>query len=216
MFFSCFRATKTSTSTPKAETLTNKTKQAKICPDSMAPGLTTEEQRMQRLIHLEKGLDVGFALNLAESVERLRLDYMCNRRNLYQIEDNLFLGRNRAALDPHLLETFSIMHMVNCARDCKRVSSHHALFGYVHIKAKDNRHERLAPYFEQTSAFIEDTIANGGKVLVHCYGGISRSTTILVAYLMAKRRMTLPVAFNFVKDKRSIARPIVAFSAELR
>jgi hypothetical protein len=45
--------------------------------------------------------------------------------------------------------------------------------------------------------------------------GISRSATIVIAYLMKRRQMTLRQAFLFVKERRSIISPNEGFMAQL-
>lgn len=43
-----------------------------------------------------------------------------------------------------------------------------------------------------------------GKILVHCQVGVSRSATIVLAYLMLKQNMTLAEAIKKVKERRGI------------
>lgn len=56
---------------------------------------------------------------------------------------------------------------------------------------------------------------NGGRVLVHCQAGISRSATICLAYLMHTQRVRLDEAFDFVKQRRQVISPNLAFMGQL-
>jgi protein-tyrosine phosphatase len=51
---------------------------------------------------------------------------------------------------------------------------------------RDNQHENIECIFYECFEFIEDSLKNGGKVLVHCAYGVSRSVTIVSAYLIWK------------------------------
>lgn len=56
---------------------------------------------------------------------------------------------------------------------------------------------------------------SGGRVLVHCQAGISRSATICLAYLMHTQRVRLNEAFDFVKQRRNVISPNLAFMGQL-
>ena len=53
------------------------------------------------------------------------------------------------------------------------------------------------------------------RVLVHCLAGMSRSATIVIAYLLATTAMTTTEATEFVRSKRSIIRPNYGFINQL-
>lgn len=53
-------------------------------------------------------------------------------------------------------------------------------------------------------------------MLVHCYAGVSRSVTIVVAYIMKKYNWNVDEALNFVKEKRVVAKPNDGFMKQLK
>ena len=73
----------------------------------------------------------------------------------------------------------------------------------------------IAKYFDEASNFIEDAISSGGndkksqnlvlsfllirgKVLVHCLMGMSRSATLVLAFLVKRRNMNVLEALRLV------------------
>jgi len=55
----------------------------------------------------------------------------------------------------------------------------------------------------------------GKKVLVHCVQGASRSASIVIAYYMQERGLSLREAYEFVKQKRKVVRPNPGFLQQL-
>jgi protein-tyrosine phosphatase len=62
---------------------------------------------------------------------------------------------------------------------------------------------------------MDSYISKGKQVLVNCYAGVSRSTTIVIAYLMYKNKMNLQDALTFVRQKRPIINPNYGFVCQL-
>lgn len=53
-------------------------------------------------------------------------------------------------------------------------------------------------------AFIEGALKKGGKVVVHCNAGNSRSPSVIIAYIMWKYKVSFEVAHSLVWNKRFI------------
>jgi len=67
-------------------------------------------------------------------------------------------------------------------------------------------------YFDEIVTFIESNKC----VLVHCYAGISRSATAVLAYLMKTRNMQLDMALTFLQSKRHVICPNFSFMGQLK
>lgn len=84
-------------------------------------------------------------------------------------------------------------------------------FMYKCYEVLDMPQQNLMTTFGSAIEFIIQARKKGGTVLVHCYAGISRSATIVIAYLMSDQGMSLPNAFKLVKGKRIVAFPNPGF-----
>jgi len=89
-------------------------------------------------------------------------------------------------------------------------------FRYKKIDIRDTKNENFKKYFDECFEFIENAVSKNGKVIVHCAYGISRSSTIVIAYLIRKYRMSYEMAYNLVKNKRNIIEPNEGFVEQLK
>ena len=80
------------------------------------------------------------------------------------------------------------------------------------INIMDYDSENIIQYFGECLNFLKGE----EKVFVHCAAGQSRSATIVIAYLMWKKKMTFDKAYNFVKQKRSSIYPNFGFRQQLQ
>ncbi|KAL5541667.1 hypothetical protein UlMin_009377 [Ulmus minor] len=130
------------------------------------------------------------------------------------IEENLFLGSAAAANNKSALKDLNITHILNVTNSLE--PSHPNDFVYKVIKVADREDTNLRQYFEECFEFIDEGKRAGGCVLVHCFAGISRSVTVVVAYLMRKYRMTVSQALEYVRSRRSKASPNAGFIRQLQ
>ncbi|CAF3493530.1 unnamed protein product [Rotaria socialis] len=58
-------------------------------------------------------------------------------------------------------------------------------------------------------------ILNNENVLVHCQAGISRSSAIVLAYLLKYQQKTLLAAYGYLTERRHLAEPNGCFLLQL-
>ena len=74
----------------------------------------------------------------------------------------------------------------------------------------------ISCYFSAVNEFILLNRRRGIPVLLHCKAGISRSATILCAFLMQCMRITTDEALTLIKKRRPCIRPNRGFLQQLR
>jgi protein-tyrosine phosphatase len=126
----------------------------------------------------------------------------------------LYLGSAFHAQQDHFLEKYGITAVVNCQKqEVKQMSSKVQI---VNIPIDDNAIADIKSHFFKVIDFIDREHAKGGKTLVHCRAGISRSATICLAYLIKTRGYGWEQAYNFVKQRRSLINPNFNFMGQLQ
>lgn len=82
----------------------------------------------------------------------------------------------------------------------------------------DDGIDSLRPYMSQAVEYIEQARLQGGKVLVHCRVGVSRSATICIAYVMAHCDLSMIESFLLVRSRRMnvLTQPTLLFVWEMR
>lgn len=130
------------------------------------------------------------------------------------IEEGLFLGSIGAAHKRDALTASNVTHILTVAESLDPAFPED--FMYKKIGVLDNPSVNLAQHFDACFDFIDEAKRGGGAVLVHCFAGRSRSATIVVAYLMKKRGISLEEALNLVKSKRPQICPNHGFLQQLQ
>uniref|UniRef100_A0A914Q4W5 Dual specificity phosphatase n=1 Tax=Panagrolaimus davidi TaxID=227884 RepID=A0A914Q4W5_9BILA len=130
------------------------------------------------------------------------------------VANGVYTSSQDVAQDFKLLKENGITHIINCATGIQNLFKKH--FIYFNLELLDEPSSRIKTHFKSTNEFITTAIANGGKVLIHCNAGISRSCTIAIAYVMWSEKKKYFDAFQQVKTARSACRPNDGFMRQLR
>ena len=134
-----------------------------------------------------------------------------------QITSPIYIGSQDNANDYALITKLGITHIINCTHPLEHFPNKFEDRGisYLNVSIGDNPGEPISDYFDEAFDFIEDVIHSGHKVLVHCQMGISRSTTIVISYLMRKNKLSFKHASAIVTGIRPFASPNIGFISQL-
>lgn len=66
----------------------------------------------------------------------------------------------------------------------------------------DDGMDSIRPYVDQALEYMEEARRSGGRILVHCRVGVSRSATIVIAYLMKHVQLDLASAYLLTRSRR--------------
>ena len=126
----------------------------------------------------------------------------------------LYLGNIEGARNVKELKKRGITAVLTVAAGIKLKYEKQDIANHMIIEADDVAWYDLAKEFERAIEFIEKHIETG-NVYVHCFAGVSRSSTIVIAYLMKARRKSLTEIAKYVKSKRSVVSPNTGFYRQL-
>ena len=162
-----------------------------------------------------KALNEDFSL---KDSERKKIISEYYSKHLSEIIPNfLYISSYNATKNLELLEKNKITHIINCAADfCENVFEQENRFTYLSFYLKDHVLENIECIFYECIKFIESVKEKGGRVLVHCIQGISRSVSIVMAYIIFTKKVSYDKAFNLVQSKREISSPNFGFSIQLQ
>jgi len=130
-----------------------------------------------------------------------------------EVVPDVFLGSIGAAHNREVLQRLNITHVLTVAGGFE--PKFPSEFTYECVDVKDVPEERLCVHFDRCLKFIAKCLLDGGRVLVHCFAGKSRSATICAAYVMATEGWTLEQALKAIGDARPAAAPNHGFMTQL-
>ncbi|XP_044283813.1 dual specificity protein phosphatase 22-A-like isoform X2 [Varanus komodoensis] len=130
-----------------------------------------------------------------------------------KVVDGLYLGNIRDSEDRENLVKHGITHIISVHNNAKPVLED---MTYLCISASDSSNQNLMQHFKECIRFVHECRLHGGGCLIHCLAGVSRSTTILVAYLMTVTSLGWEECLTATKAVRSYVSPNFGFQEQLQ
>jgi len=95
---------------------------------------------------------------------------------------NIYIGNYSTSTNYDLLNRLGITHIISVIPTFN--PPFEDKFNYLHIEAYDDETQDITKYFEISNEFISECLNQGGKILIHCMGGRSRSVTLFLSFLI--------------------------------
>ncbi|KZC09747.1 PREDICTED: dual specificity protein phosphatase 12 [Dufourea novaeangliae] len=157
---------------------------------------------------------------MAQEVDHklLREDFDAGPSSYDEVIPGLFLGNLTAATDIKWLKETKINYILT-VDSCplpRKIQELLPNLTVMYIQVTDLPREDLLTHFGDSYEFINHALETSNRILVHCYFGISRSATLVIAYLMKKYGKSFFNAFEVVKEKRHCVEPNAGFLAQLK
>ena len=153
----------------------------------------------------------------SEMVKQLFIDKKIEEDGIpSELEPNLYLGSVGAAYNKEWLKEHKITHILCVAEGIENAFP--KTFIYKVVRINDAPSEDIKSHFGECYQFIMNAFDydNGtGKILIHCFAGMSRSVTVASAYFMKRYNMKAVEALKLVKEKRHQATPNAGFILQL-
>jgi protein-tyrosine phosphatase len=128
--------------------------------------------------------------------------------SLDHIIDNIYLGSWIDSTDIRKLKKYKIKGILTFNKEFNHSEKDKANFqklgipkeNIVYYEVFDGPNDDIIQYAEDAIKKIKSI---NGNVLVHCTVGMSRSASIVIAYLIKEKNMTYEEALTFVKKKKT-------------
>ncbi|XP_066362166.1 protein-tyrosine-phosphatase MKP1-like isoform X2 [Miscanthus floridulus] len=131
-----------------------------------------------------------------------------------KVADHVYLGGDAVAKNRDILRKNCITHVLNCVGFvCPEYFKSDLVYRTLWLQ--DSPTEDITSILYDVFDYFEDVREQGGRVFVHCCQGVSRSTSLVIAYLMWREGQSFDDAFQFVKAARGIANPNMGFACQL-
>merc|ERR1711924_217592 len=86
---------------------------------------------------------------------------------------------------------------------------------YFILPLLDHPDEQIVRHFYPVISTMDEGAREAKSMLVHCHQGVSRSCTLVLAYLMWSQGFTYDQAFHSLREARGVGQPNIGFICQL-
>lgn len=176
----------------------NSTETESKVTDSMA----CYDPRQMASVNVDTTNNKSLKNNQTEDIIKLRKFQKYLIHNVWYAMDNsndvplmvcppfLYLGSLYTSQEHHLIN-YNIKHIIRLGTDFNINYTDPSRFNFYNFDIFDLPKEPIKELFQKANDIIEQARLKHENVLVHCHAGVSRSSTIILAYLMRYKGMSL-------------------------
>lgn len=162
--------------------------------------------------------NLHFCSSCFEILQRKHESYEKKHKIKYEkpikILDYLYIGSLASVSDLEEIKKIGISKIIIAGNNLNKIKNN-SDFTYLELFLDDSLEQNLTTCSKLANNFINNN-KEKNKILVHCYSGISRSSSIIIGYLIKELKMNYDEAFNFMKNKSSKICPNSNFEKQLR
>ena len=133
--------------------------------------------------------------------------------SINEVYPNIYVGNLACIYNTELLKKHDIKNVVTAVTGI--TPPYPESYNYLNLDLIDSFQEEIIDKFTESNQFIEKAINNNEKILVHCICGVSRSSTLVIAYLLSKKIGNVEEIIKMLQEKRDIINPIQNFRNQL-
>uniref|UniRef100_A0A2K6F128 JNK pathway associated phosphatase n=1 Tax=Propithecus coquereli TaxID=379532 RepID=A0A2K6F128_PROCO len=122
----------------------------------------------------------------------------------------LYIGNFKDARDAEQLSKNKVTHILSVHDSARPMLEVREVYACADSPAHPTRH------FKESIKFIHECRLRGEGCLVHCLAGVSRSVTLVIAYIMTVTDFGWEDALHTVRAGRSCANPNLGFQRQLQ
>ncbi len=124
-----------------------------------------------------------------------------------QVYENLWIAPANVAREKDFLVDNNISIILNCAEEESMKYPTDVLTVSIRIPLIDDEEPDALLMIKEGAMYIQMFTNVGKNIVVHCKAGISRSATVILAWMIIYKNMKFDEAYRYLAEKRPIIRP---------